>query len=122
MSDLKEKEFEINGKKVGIENTTIRFSVKTLVWILGILYAFGAWAYFDLRSEMKKATEISNMEKGEFMKEVENKWGTKFDKMFEEISEMKGDIKVILDRQTRDNPIQANPNARIIPIEPPANP
>ncbi len=121
---------EISGNKVG-GDSSVKLTVNTLLKIIGgffiILQFVGGWAYFDLRDQLKNAATISIEDKKEFLKEslqlfkeIENEYDGKFEKMFDDVSEMKGDIKVILDRQSRDNPIQPNPNVQIQPYTPPS--
>ena len=103
---------EVNGAKVG-GDSSVKLTINTLIKIIGGLFivfnTIAGWAYFDLRSQLKNATEISSDEKKEFLEEIEDDYDGKFEKMFEDVSEMKGDIKVILDRQNRENPITPNP-------------
>jgi len=107
------KEVEINGKIFG-EDSKVTLSVKTLVWIIcGVFFIISTLAtvgYFDIkdqqekmRKDYKNGLELYKKEmvktiKGE-LKELREK-DTKF---IEDIGEMKGDIKVILDRTMRNN-------------------
>lgn len=115
---LGDKEVAVGGQKLSA-GTTIRFTVKTALWILGALYAALGYLYYDLRTEFKEANGISKEEKVEFLKEIEDEYEAKFDDMKDDISDIKGDVKVILDRTKRDNPIIVNPSATIQPTLPP---
>lgn len=105
------KDIEINGKVIG-ESTKISLSVKTAIWIIGIVIALFStvftYAYFDVKSDVetyKKKLEESN---NAFIKEVENNISIKLDKerdkddkFIEDIAKIKGDIQLILDRTQR---------------------
>lgn len=112
---------EIEGKKMGGESK-VNLSVNTIIKIIVtgflILQFLAGWAYFDLRNDFKNNNSISIEEKQEFLDDIEKEYDNKFEKMFDDISDIKGDIKVILDRQTRDNPILPNTNAIIQPTPP----
>ena len=118
---------EIGGEKVG-GGTQLKITVNSLFKIIGgiflVLQFVGGWAYFDLRDQLKSATIISIDEKKEFkeefIKDLEDEQDRKLEKLFDDVSEMKGDIKVILDRQSRDNPIQPNHGVHIQPYTPPS--
>ena len=120
MSELGDKEVEVGGQKIS-PGTTIRFTLKTAMWILGAMYVGLGYLYFDLRTEFKEANGISTEEKAEFLKEVDKEYEGKFTKMFEDISDMKGDIKVILDRTSRQEVITQNPGGQIDTATPPPN-
>jgi hypothetical protein len=119
MGELGDKEVEVDGKKIG-GGSTIRFTFKTALWILGVLWLGLGYLYFDLRSEFKAANGISTAEKTEFMKEVEGEYEHKFEKLFDDISDIKVDIGVMLDRSNRVNPVQPNPSVQVQPTLPPA--
>ena len=81
------------------------------------------WSYFDLKKEVK-AFEASEIEK---QKEFIEKIDDKLEHVDGEVhtiridqATIKGDIKLILDRQTRDNPIRANTNVAVQPATPPS--
>ena len=126
MSDeLKDKEVQV-GKQVIGGNTLIKFNLKTLGWIFGILYLGLGYLYLDLRSELKASVEISSEEKKEFLEDVEDEWDTKLDKVLDitttirlEVADVKGDVKVILDRNQRNNTEQPNTSMSIVPTQPP---
>jgi hypothetical protein len=110
---MSEKEVEINGKKYG-EDTQITLKAKTLVWVIGVLIAgistLATIGYFDIKSDVKEQKENFDKEKQEYMQEVNNMMEETLDEyidkredMIETIGEMKGDIKVILDRTSRNN-------------------
>lgn len=112
-------------KEVG-ENTTFRLSLKTIAWVLGGLWILAGYAYFDLRNEIKEANTISIEEKEKFKEEFKEEIIEDMDDLVDITTDMRmqqvriqGDIKLILDRQQRDNPIVANPNVDVQPILPP---
>lgn len=118
MPELDDKEIEIGGKVIG-GGTTIRLTVKTLLWILGLAYMGLGYLYYDLRTEFKENNGISAEEKREFLKDINAEYNRKFEKMFDDISDIKGNIKVILDREGRVSPVQMNPNKSFQSVEPP---
>jgi len=108
MREIPEKNVYVNGKIIGA-NTTIKLSVKTAIWIISILFTFMmgilTYSYFDLRKYV-------NIQYQEFSKSIENK----VNKIQEDVNTIrigqeaiKGDIKVILDRQTRSTPQYTRP-------------
>jgi len=123
--ELKDKEIQVGDKVIG-GNTLIKFNIKTLAWIFGALYIVLGYLYLDLRSELKASVEISNEEKTEFLEDVEDEWDTKLDKVLDittiirlDQALMKGDIKVILDRNQRNSAEQPNTNINVAPTIPP---
>jgi len=120
-NELRDKEFEIGNKKIGPEST-IRFSFKTLFWVLGVLYAILTIGYFDLRNDLKNSTIITQEEKEEFMHDVEEEYEDKFEEILKEVWDIKGNVKVILDRTSRNdiNEItDPSSEVEITPIKPP---
>lgn len=114
MGELGDKEVEVDGKKIS-GGSTIKFTFKTALWIMAALYAALGYLYFDLRSEFKEANGISKAEKTEFLDSIEDEYEHKFEKMFDDISDIKGDVKVMLDRTNRMNPVQPNPSIQVQP-------
>jgi len=123
---VKDKNIDVNGKIIGGESL-IKLNVKTAVWIIGgifsIVMTILTWSYFDLKKEVK-AFEASEIEK---QKEFIEKIDDKLEHVDGEVhtiridqATIKGDIKLILDRQTRDNPIRANTNVAVQPATPPS--
>lgn len=122
---LKDKEIDINGKVIGGESL-IRLNVKTAIWIIGAIFSIVmsilTWSYFDLKKDVA-ASEAAAMEnRKEFVEKVDES----VDKMEGDIqtiridqATIKGDIKLILDRQTRDNPVRVNPNIPVSTVAPP---
>ena len=103
-----DKEVETNGKTFG-ESTRVTLSVKTLMWIVGLLLSaivtLATTGYLDIKSDVKTIEGDSKKEKLEYkeeMKEViQNELRyerEKREKMVEDIGEIKGDIKVILEK------------------------
>ena len=115
--ELKEKEIEIDGKVYG-ESSSIRLSVKTAIWIavsiVGLVLGILTYSYFKLKNEVTTSQEL-------FIKTV-NESITNMEKNINDIkidqATIKGDIKLILDRQIRDNPIRSN-GSNVQPSMPP---
>jgi len=118
MAEVPDKNVEVNGRIVGA-NSTVRLSVKTAMWIVmgifTIVMGILSYAYFDLKKDI-------NASRQKFIETIDEK----VDDMTDDVqtiridqATMKGDIKLILDRQTRDNPIKANPNVSVESVVPP---
>ena len=127
--DLENNEIQFGDRKFG-EKTPIRLTVKTLLIIILALYPILGYLYYDLRQEIKDSVQISKQEKENFLREVDEDWESKLDKIEDIItdirldqSDMKGDIKVILDRQLRsDQPASSGqPSVEIDGNLPPGN-
>ena len=97
------------GEKVVGENTKITFTVRVAFWIIGGLIFLFTTAftvmYVDVKGDVKAYKEQSDKDKSDFIKTVEakldEKLGTFQDKdeeFIKEMGDMRGDIKVILDR------------------------
>ena len=110
---MSDNEIDINGKKYG-ESTKITLSAKTLAWIIGLLISglvtLATVGYFDIKSDVKEQKELFDKEKEvikeeleEAMRDVLEEDRDKREEMIKTIGEMKGDIKVILDRTSRNN-------------------
>ena len=117
---LDEKEVNIKGKIFG-PNSIISFNFKTLFWILGVLYVVLGYLYFDLKKTTKADQEA-------FLEKIELNIDNKMEEVSEDIEEIKidqatvkGDIKLILDRQTRQSSstTQPNNNVQVSPTVPP---
>ena len=118
MPDLiPDKNVDINGKIIGA-NTTVKLSVKTALWVLaavvGIVMSILTYSYFDLKKDVTESRK-------QFIESVNNKV-EKIDGNIQTIlidqAVIKGDIKLVLDRQNRDNPIRTS-NVSIQPVSPP---
>jgi hypothetical protein len=105
---MSEKEVEINGKKIG-EGTKITLTVSTLIWIIGILVSvvvtLATIGYFDIKSDVDTIENAADREKVEYKEEIrtliqdELKYEReKREQIQEDIGEIKGDIKVILEK------------------------
>lgn len=103
-----DKEVKI-GKKVIGENTKITLSVQVALWIIGgLIFIFTSaftFAYIDVKDDVKQYKTQMEKDKSEFIKTVENKLDEKLgvfqqkdEQFIREIGDIKGDIKVILDR------------------------
>lgn len=121
---MADKEIEVNGEKYG-EDTQITLKAKTLVWIIGLLIAgistIATIGYFDIKSDVKKQKEIFEQEKETYIDDVKKELEEilkedrdKREDMIETIGEMKGDIKMILDRTSRNS--DHNSNGHLSPV------
>lgn len=105
---MADKEIEINGKKIG-ESTKVTLTISTIGWILGgLLFVISTLAtvgYLDIKNDVKNQKATFDTEKQlykEDMKIVVEE-GMKYErerreKIMEDIGEIKGDIKVILEK------------------------
>jgi hypothetical protein len=93
---MSEKEVEINGKKIG-EGTKITLTVSTLIWIIGILVSvvvtLATIGYAADREKAEYKEEIRTLIQDELKYEREKR-----EQIQEDIGEIKGDIKVILEK------------------------
>jgi hypothetical protein len=105
---MPDKEVNIGNETIG-ENTKISFTVKTAIWIIsGLIILFSSAftvAYFDVKDDVKDYKNQIEKDKSEFIKTVEEKLDEKLgsfqekdEQFIKEIGDIKGDIKVILDR------------------------
>jgi hypothetical protein len=115
---IPEKNVELNGKTFGV-NTTIKLSVKTALWLItgvfSLMMIILTYSYFDLKNDVNKKQE-----------DFTNSVNEKVEKIQTDVTNIrlgqegiKGDIKLILDRQNRDTPIPSTGNY-VKPITPPA--
>lgn len=117
LEELKEKEISINNKIIGV-NSIVKLNIKTAFWLVslvfGLIMTILSYAYFDLKSNIKtqqiEYTKSINEKVENIEKEVVNI------RLIQE--NIKGDIKIILDRQSRDNPIKPT-NFKLSTIIPP---
>lgn len=124
MSNLKDKQLEVNGKVIGGESL-IKMNVKTAVWIIAgifsIVMSILTYSYFDLKKDVATAEAEANKAQTEFIEKVDE-FLEKVDSDVQTIridqATIKGDIKLILDRQTRDNPVKTT-NVPVQPSLPP---
>lgn len=102
------KDIEVGGTIIG-ESSKITLSVKTALWIIGIVITlFSAAftvAYFDVKDDVKTYKEKSDKDKEDFIKHVEESISIKLDKQndkderfIKDIEEVKGNIRLLLDR------------------------
>ena len=124
-NDVPDKNVEVNGKTIGA-NSILRLSVKTAVWLLAGIFSLVmgilTYSYFDLKADVKAAQDEDDLTQKEFLEQVEDKlekFGDDVQIIRIDQATIKGDIKLILDRQNRDNPVTANPNVSIQPAVPP---
>ena len=127
--DVPDKNVEVDGKTIGA-NSILRLNVKTAFWLLAGIFSLVmgilTYSYFDLKGEWNAKKAADEQAHKEFIEKVEGK----MDKVDENVNTIridqatiKGDIRLILDRQNRDNPVTANPNVSVeSAIPPPTDP
>jgi len=116
-----DKNIEINGKVIG-ENTKITLSVKTGLWIIGIMITIFTtiltYTYFDVKSELQNNKNKIQENNQIFINNVKKELDQKFEKLrdrdddfIKDIESMKGDVRLILDRTQRldSDPIEGSP-------------
>lgn len=97
------------GEKIIGESTKISLSVKTALWFIGALIALFSTiftaAYFNVKSDVKSYKEQIDKDKRDFIKQVEENIESKLEKerdkdeeFIKSIEEIKGNIRLILDR------------------------
>jgi hypothetical protein len=105
---MADKELEINGVTYG-EDTKVTLKVKTVAWISGILLSVITTVltvgYFDMKSRIKEQADAFEKEKVEYKDQIKSMLDNslkdvsdKRESMYRDIDDIKGDIKVILDR------------------------
>ena len=115
--EIKDKDIKIGNKTIGF-SSIVKLNVKTLLWMFGILYVIMGYLYLDQRKELKNSCTVLQTEKQEFFKGVETTLYKDITDIRVGMESMKGDIRIMLDRQNRDNPIQPT-NRSVQPIFPP---
>lgn len=113
--EIRDKNIEVNGKKIGA-NSIIRLNVKTAIWIIATIFVLVmsilTYSYFDLKSDYSDFVTSVNDKVGYIKTDVGNiRLGQE---------SIKGDIKLILYRL--DNTNKKYPTNQPIskPILPPA--
>lgn len=110
---MADHEVEVNGKTYG-EDTKVTLKVKTVAWIVGILISvittLATMGYLDMKSDIEDQKEVFEKEKQEYKEEIKNMLQKelkgevdKRELMYKDIYDIKGDIKVILDRTSGHN-------------------
>lgn len=105
---MADKEIEINGQKIG-EGTKVTLTISTIGWILGVLLfvisTLATVGYLDIKNDVKNQKTTFDTEKQLYKEdiksvlEVEMKYEReRREKIMEDIGEIKGDIKVILEK------------------------
>lgn len=105
---MSDKEVEVNGKTYG-EGTKVTLSVSTLAWIIGgllsVITTLATIGYFDIKSDVREQKNTFDAEKLEYKEEIKGILQEemqyereKREKISEDIGEIKGDIKVILEK------------------------
>ncbi len=103
-----ENNIEVGNRTIG-ESTKISLSVKTALWIIGLTITLFSTiftaAYFNVKSDLKSYKEQSDKDKQDFIKQVENSIDDKLDKQRDKdddfikaIEDIKGNIRLLLDR------------------------
>ena len=111
--EVKDEEIHIGDKKIGL-SSVIKLNVKTLVMIIGILYGglstVATIGYFQLKAEIEliKVDTKSKLEKasGDVEKELDNSLHIlreDIQEIIKEQGELKGDIKVLLEKTRQIN-------------------
>jgi hypothetical protein len=116
-----DKNIEINGKVIG-ENTKITLSVKTGLWIIGIMITIFTtiltYTYFDVKSELQDNKNKIQENNQIFINNLKKDLDQKFEKLrdrdddfIKDIESIKGDVRLILDRTQRlgSDPIEGSP-------------
>jgi len=105
---MADKEIKIGQKVIG-EKTKITLTVQVALWIIGgiIFLASTAFtfAYLDVKKDVRTYKAQMETDKNDFIKTVEKKLDDKLgsfedkdEQFIKDMGDMKGDIKVILDR------------------------
>lgn len=103
-----DKDIELAGRTIG-ESTKISLSVKTALWIIGLTITLFSTiftaAYFNVKSDVKSYKEQVDKDKQDFVKQIEESIDTKLDKQrdkddefIKSIEEIKGNIRLLIDR------------------------
>ena len=91
------------------ENTQITITVKTALWIIGIVIALFSsiftYAYIDVKKEVESSKIKIEQSNHELLKQIDEKLSIKFDKQrdrddkfIEDIAKIRGDVERLLDR------------------------
>lgn len=105
---MAEKEIEINGKKIS-ESTKVTLTLSTIGWIVGaLLFVISTLAtvgYLDIKNDVNNQKATFSIEKQLYKEDIKKvlEDGMKYErerreKIMEDIGEIKGDIKVILEK------------------------
>ena len=109
-------DIHIAGQVIG-ESTKISLTVKTILWIIGaVITLFSTLftlAYVDIKSDVKSYKEQADKDKTTQLKAVDDKFNAEVEKMndnyvgtVKDIEDIKGNIKVILDRTSGNRTTQ----------------
>lgn len=102
------KEIKIGKKTIG-EDTKVTLSLSTVLWIIGGIFFLASTlftlGYFDIKSDVKAYKEQAEKDKIEYFNKVDSKFKEEVEKWRDEnvsivkdIGDIKGNVKVILDR------------------------
>ena len=105
---MADKEIEINGQKIG-EGTKVTLTISTIGWILGVLLfvisTLATVGYLDIKNDVKSQKTTFDTEKQLYKEDIKSvlEGEMKYErerreKIMEDIGEIKGDIKVILEK------------------------
>lgn len=120
---MADNEVKIGDKVIG-ENTKISFSVKTALWIIGGLFVLFSSiltaTYFKSQSDMKLYKKEIEDNNAEFLRKIETKIDSKFDKQdikndkfIEDMTQMRINIQQLLDRTQGIQPNINNEHIKI---------
>ena len=115
---IKDKDIKVGDKTIGF-SSIVKLNVKTLLWVMGILYIVLGYLYFDLKKGVSDSSSVLQTEKQEFLHGVETTLYRDITDIKVGMEGMRGEINIILDRSNRVNPVTANPNVAIQPTVPP---
>lgn len=105
---MADKEIEINGQKIG-EGTKVTLTISTIGWIIGVLLfiisTLATVGYLDIKNDVKNQKTTFDTEKQLYKEDIKSvlEGEMKYErerreKIMEDIGEIKGDIKVILEK------------------------
>jgi len=98
---MADTEVQIGDRIIG-ENTKVTVTIKTLAWAIGgVITLFSTlftMAYFDLKSELESTKDMLQKEKDKYIEVVNQKLTSRDVEYLREIGDIKGNIKVLLDR------------------------
>lgn len=115
---MADNEIKIGEKTIG-ENTKVSLSVKTAIWIIGGIFALFSSiltvTYFKSQSDIKLYKQEIENNNNEFLKKIEGKIDSKFDKQdikndkfIEDMTQMRINIQQLIDRTQNIQPIHNN--------------
>jgi len=120
--DIKDEEIQIGQNKVGL-SSVIKLNVKTLLLIIGILYGglstVATIGYFNLRAEIELVQEDTKNKMNDAKNDVEEELDESLHivrddvkRLIKEQGDLKGDIKVLLEKTRQINTTIESNSAR----------